>query len=466
MLRALFLIFAGVISCAAQPCGTTPLAFADDYVGNLASSYTSGGSSLSVVSGTGLPSGATCFYLTVKAEGANTKETFLCTNRSGTTLTCSGAQAGTAASNHASGATVLASIMTSGAFAQLKTDAAALANPTPSSSGTTYYISTSGNDSNPCSSGSKCLTLAHVISLLPTMLTKPYTINVADGTYTEAIAFNGFLGTVQGYVKIVGNTGTPGNVVFNGSTTCVVSDGAAGYTSTLCNTSQAVLNVSGVTLTAGSGIGRAIFTMDGGHTIISNVTANCPSMADSNLPCIEIALSSTLEIISPVTINLTGNTASGVGIEVNQGSEVIYYGDSGNHALTIAGPNANADTLVGIQVHRRGLFDIHLLGSNQTSTISITGVNLGVLVVAGTWQQHNTGSANPQITISHSSGTSGTAVYVEAGFWFGNVGGIQLTNLSTGFQADSAGNIVQKNCAYTNVSTHSNIASGSGFACF
>lgn len=328
---------------------------------------------------------------------------------------------------------------------------------------TTYYIATAtGSDSNPCTSGSKCKTFAHVLGLIAGLVGQAYTINAADGTYSEPIPIQGY-GSSQ-KITIIGNTTTPANVIVNGTTTCVVSDGSTGYSATVCNV-NGWLSLSGMTITAASGQGRALFTMDNGHTIISKVVLNCPSMANSSLGCVETALASTLEINSPTTINLTGSTASGIGIEVNQGSEAIFYGDSSNGALTVAGPNANTDTLTGIQVHRRGLFDMHMITANQSSTVSITGVNIGALVVGGTWMQHNTGSANPQVTISHSSGTVGTGVYVESGFWFSNVGGLQMTNLATGLQTDSSGSIVQKSCGYTNVTTH---ISGTSFAptCF
>lgn len=103
------------------------LNFVDRFATTLASGYTSGGTSLSVSSASGLPSGACNFYLIIQAEGGNTEEVFNCTNVSGTTLTVTGAQAGTSASNHGAGATVIASIMTVGAFSQYKTDITAAA---------------------------------------------------------------------------------------------------------------------------------------------------------------------------------------------------------------------------------------------------------------------------------------------------------------------------------------------------
>lgn len=92
------------------------LNFVDRYSSTLASGYTSGGSTLTVTSASGLPTGVCNFYAIVAAEGGNTEEVFLVTNVSGTTLTVTGAQAGTSASNHTSSAVIIASIMTADAY--------------------------------------------------------------------------------------------------------------------------------------------------------------------------------------------------------------------------------------------------------------------------------------------------------------------------------------------------------------
>lgn len=101
--------------------------FCDNYSSTLASGYTSGGSSLSVTSaGSGastLPASGD-YYVIVQSEGANTTEVFKVTARSGTTLTVAGAQAGTSASNHASGATIIGTILTNAAVTQMKQDIA------------------------------------------------------------------------------------------------------------------------------------------------------------------------------------------------------------------------------------------------------------------------------------------------------------------------------------------------------
>lgn len=86
------------------------LNFVDRYQSTLASSYTSGGTSLSITSAGSLPSGACDLYLIVRSEGANTEEVFHVTNRTGTTLTVVGAQAGTTASDHATTAVIVGGI--------------------------------------------------------------------------------------------------------------------------------------------------------------------------------------------------------------------------------------------------------------------------------------------------------------------------------------------------------------------
>jgi hypothetical protein len=111
------------------------LAFVDRYSNTLASGYTSGGTSISVTSATGLPSGSTDFYVIVQADGGNTEEVFKVTNVSGTTLTVVGAQAGTSASNHGAGAVIIASVMCKDAYTQFATD---VSGGTPGGSATEW----------------------------------------------------------------------------------------------------------------------------------------------------------------------------------------------------------------------------------------------------------------------------------------------------------------------------------------
>ncbi len=94
------------------------LNFVDRYSSTLGSGYTSGGTTITVSVAPSGVSGACNFFVIVQAEGANTEEVFLVTNISGTTLTVVGAKAGTSASNHASGAAIIGSIMTATAYGE------------------------------------------------------------------------------------------------------------------------------------------------------------------------------------------------------------------------------------------------------------------------------------------------------------------------------------------------------------
>jgi len=87
---------------------------------------------------------------------------------------------------------------------------------------TTFYVATTGSDSNDCrTGGNACLTVQHVIGVIrDTIDLAGYnaTIDVENGTYTSgATCSYPFWGS--GTVSIVGDTTTPTNVVFDGAAT-------------------------------------------------------------------------------------------------------------------------------------------------------------------------------------------------------------------------------------------------------
>lgn len=80
----------------------------------------------------------------------------------------------------------------------------------------TYYVSTTGSDSNNClTSGTACATVNHVISLVQALNMNGYnvTINVASGTYTTGIAGGTLNGS--GTLYIIGNISSPSSVVIS-----------------------------------------------------------------------------------------------------------------------------------------------------------------------------------------------------------------------------------------------------------
>ncbi|MHC5542321.1 hypothetical protein ACYOEI_29205, partial [Singulisphaera rosea] len=81
----------------------------------------------------------------------------------------------------------------------------------------TYYVATTGNDSNPGTSGSPWLTVQHAVDYaLNTVDSGGFnvTISVANGTYTGAASITKPM-VGGGLLIIQGNVGTPANVFFN-----------------------------------------------------------------------------------------------------------------------------------------------------------------------------------------------------------------------------------------------------------
>lgn len=82
----------------------------------------------------------------------------------------------------------------------------------------TYYVRTDGSNSNTGlanTSGGAFLTIQYAINIASSLDLGNYnvTINVADGTYAEALVLKTFAGA--GIISITGNTTTPANVILN-----------------------------------------------------------------------------------------------------------------------------------------------------------------------------------------------------------------------------------------------------------
>jgi hypothetical protein len=130
----------------------------------------------------------------------------------------------------------------------------------------TYYVRTDGSDSNTGlvdSAGGAFLTIQKAINTVAAIDigTFSVTISVADGTYTGAVAVVGpWLGS--GTVSIVGNTGTPANVVISVTSNNAVTVSSGGR-----------LSVSGVKVQATtSGVGfiadtNGLLTLNGAFEI-------------------------------------------------------------------------------------------------------------------------------------------------------------------------------------------------------
>jgi hypothetical protein len=233
--------------------------------------------------------------------------------------------------------------------------------PTPGTT-TNYYISTAGSDSNPCTIGSKCLTLAHALSKVPTVLTQQFIINVADGTYAEGIdlrGFNGYLGSATG-ITILGNTGTPSNVQFTGTVSPNCGTIGGTQVTVACLAGSPSVTLSGIELNATA---RDQLYCDNCYVILSNVTFN-----GSNTECID---SFRANIIFQNTIVCQNTNSAGVGAGFYLAHQTVGLFRSGT--ITITGPGGASTTAWGLNVEFMSTFEI-IGGGN----ITITGVQDGV----------------------------------------------------------------------------------------
>jgi hypothetical protein len=88
---------------------------------------------------------------------------------------------------------VLLCLLTAPAWAQLSRGGALKKRQYQTYSALTFYVDPSGNDANSCTSPSApCATLGSVLSRIPFLVRHPVTVNVAAGTYDEAVSFPAF----------------------------------------------------------------------------------------------------------------------------------------------------------------------------------------------------------------------------------------------------------------------------------
>lgn len=148
--------------------------------------------------------------------------------------------------------TTLAAVATSGAYSDL--------SGTPTirealSADRTYYVATTGNDSNDgLTGGTPFLTIQKAISVITGELDigiYNVTISVADGTYTDTVTLLPWLGS--GSVTLQGNTGTPTNCVLSrtGSGNCITA-----------KSGQNRWTVTGFSLTTTAGAGSLVEVTD------------------------------------------------------------------------------------------------------------------------------------------------------------------------------------------------------------
>ncbi len=298
-----------------------------------------------------------------------------------------------------------------------------------------YYIATNGNDSNDCSSGSKCLTLAHALSLIPATIINPYVIHVADGTYAEGISVVGYTSQGENGITIVGNTTTPANVVFSGTVNCLFPDSVGTYTADACIESSRVklsgLKVSGT-------VTRAVFAHGDTRLLLDNFT----STAAATVAAVQVAGPN-------ASIELTGtnaisgwNSSGAYCLYGNQGGTFEQYAGS----VTCAGATGN-NTQVGLNLQQGANYEIH---QGASATLTITGIQTGAFLTGNSIFSSRVSSG--AITITNSATpTASTGIYAEIGSqWNGNPTTLTMDRFTTGLKADGLAGIWQKLGSITN----------------
>ena len=301
----------------------------------------------------------------------------------------------------------------------------------PSASAVNYYVATTGSDSNSCSSGSPCLTVAHVLSLIPAALSSPFIVNVADGTYAAGLLVTGYHTSSDGNIQIVGNATTPANVIFSGAVNCAASDGNT-YTTDAC-VLGANVSISGVTFTGAAT--RAILTMDGGQTILSADT-----FSGTTTYGVQTSLLSSTEMQG--SISVSGATASSV--YCNLGGVFVIYGGT----LTIAGTGSSGST-VGVRLKEGSLFSVH--GGGISPGYSISGVQYGFYLTEASKYVNTDGSSTATTISNATAGTAVAGVYLGTqSVWFGDSAAINVNNFGTCWLADGNAFAAQKSATDTN----------------
>lgn len=271
-----------------------------------------------------------------------------------------------------------------------------------------YYVATTGNNSNFCTVSAKCLTLAHALAIVPRLLDANYIINVADGTYAEAIDLSGFAGNgttgaYAGSLTILGNTGTPANVIFTGTVTC------GALATVACLTGPANVTLSGVKLnaTANSNLWCQVC-----NATLSNVTITGTSTYGAVVERGFVVLSNAIAI--------SGFSSSfGTGMYVANGAAVNQISGT----VTITGPGGGSTTALGL-VEEFGSTYSQASGGT-TMNLTITGVQYGILLSSeSTFNNFDTGAGTVSITnASTPSGSLGISSTGNSSFQLGGVAG-------------------------------------------
>ncbi len=287
---------------------------------------------------------------------------------------------------------------------------------------TTIYVATTGNDTTgDGSSGTPYATVARAMQDLPTVLRYNQTIDVADGTYAEAIDFRGFVCIGEAYILITGNTGTPGNVVFTGTTNGPGLEWEVGTQNYGCFALGDVRGfIQGITInltTAHFGAG----IQQGASLIVDRcvIKASSPNGISNG---VLVAHDGEIEFRGNVTIQNFEND----GLQVFYGSRA-YYKTAGT--LTITRPDSFG---IGIHVFGHSSFIIY----TDSTNITIFGVKIGWQLGLNALFQHRGATSTLTATNTNTPTPSAGIQCTDLSSW-STTNTVTLDHFQYGFEANS-----------------------------
>lgn len=231
---------------------------------------------------------------------------------------------------------------------------------------TTYFVSTTGNNSNNgTSSGTAWLTIGHAMTVLSTLDFAGFnvTVQLADGTYNENVTVPVTVGQVNsGALTIKGNTATPANVVVAGQNAFVGAFNAPPFTA---------VSLTGITVNGFATNGYGIVSTGGSIVVGSNMVfgaagfAQWAAVSGGQLQCSNnytisgnsanhwsVVLNAALNVQN-ITITLTGTPAFSTAFaNAEIGGVMQVNGNTFSGAAT--GTRYNADSNGAIQTFGGG----------------------------------------------------------------------------------------------------------------
>lgn len=284
------------------------------------------------------------------------------------------------------------------------------------------YIATTGSDTTGAGTvGNPYLTLAKALSLITTdTLDSSVTIHVADGTYAEPILLRIYRCQAPYKLKITGNTTTPANVIFTGTTT---DDDAVSCGAIVSGLINAELEGLKLNVTANNGLvvehwtrltldrcivtgtltGRAVYVR---YNAFLELNGNVTISGWSGFSGLDLAQHAICNFTVAGTLTITG-PASGTGYGIH-----IY----GNSQMHVQGANASLIVITGVQVGMQLGLNSIFQNQQTASTISITNASTPGSSRAIQATDVSSWSTNQNMTIDHFTNRveANSLSYIEA----------------------------------------------------